>query len=259
MYGNFIIASIKGKLLLSWKKNFTILEKLISVIHPFTINNVTIDMKKVKQHNLYYVFLYPAVIPCCVHSWSRTFHQDLNISDLFSEHKHFIYNRKSYEFHWKILHRNVFCETKLKKMNKSNGMCKLCNTNEETIIHLLYECDVINPVWANFVTLLTHITGYQCVNNAKSIVLGFTKEELSDNVNLKLFMNFILYIVKWCLWKHRNDVKYGQAPIKCHKVIYETIVKMCKKEANLIMESNLYAKCDEKLKVLLTNICANKI
>ena len=37
-----------------------------------------------------------------------------------------IFERKSSNFHYKMLHRSVYSEVRLKKMNKSNGICKVC-------------------------------------------------------------------------------------------------------------------------------------
>ena len=81
---------------------------------------------------------YPADKPTCIDSWSRVFQQNLTTHDIFSDFFHPIYNRKSVDFHWKTLHRTIFTESKLKSMKKSNGICKICNSYDETINHLLF-------------------------------------------------------------------------------------------------------------------------
>ena len=97
----------------------------------------TIEYQKVKQRDLYYKFLYPISIPDCLSKWNESVRADLSLEELFKEKCHFIYNKKSYDFHWKLLHRSVYSEMRLKLMNKSDGVCKMCNISNETLIHLI--------------------------------------------------------------------------------------------------------------------------
>ena len=40
---------------------------------------------------------------------------------------------------WKILHRIIYTEELLHKMNKSNGKCHFCTSYVENIEHLFYD------------------------------------------------------------------------------------------------------------------------
>ena len=89
------------------------------------------------------------------------------MEDVFKEKKHVIYNRKSQDFHWKVLHRTVFTESKLKLMKKSNGICKLCNVENETICHLIYECSMINYVWEKITNFIQELVESNIVISKK--------------------------------------------------------------------------------------------
>ena len=53
---------------------------------------------------------------------------------------HIVFNRKSFDFHFKYNHRAVYTESRLKQMGRSDGNCKLCKTKTEDLCHLLFEC-----------------------------------------------------------------------------------------------------------------------
>lgn len=40
-----------------------------------------------------------------------------------------------------------FTENKLSLMKGSNGLCKLCNSNRQTIYNLFWECRKMKPIW----------------------------------------------------------------------------------------------------------------
>ena len=204
-------------------------------------NNEAIELKQIKQKDLYYLCLYPVNIPKCVENWSRVFHQNLTVQDIFTDYNHTFYNRKSVDFHWKTLHRTIFTETKLKAMKKSDGMCKLCYAEEETICHLLYSCNKIHNVWNKLENFLSKLLEDKITLDVKKVILGYKKFNTPDNNDEKIFFNFMVYNTKWSIWKHRNDVKYGNKKIKNVNVIYDTIVKLCKRDANIMLKSNI---CD---------------
>ena len=42
----------------------------------------------------------------------------------------------------KVLHRSVYMESRLQKMNRSDGICKIYNLEIESTIHMLFSCTV---------------------------------------------------------------------------------------------------------------------
>ena len=119
----------------------------------------TIHYSKVAEKELYYACcLYPVLKPKCIGTWNRILQMNLEIDDVFVDKFHPLYHRKSFEFHLKILHRAVYSEMRLKQMNKSNCKCKLCNIENETIIHLLHDCECIKNVWNEIQTIVNEHT-----------------------------------------------------------------------------------------------------
>ena len=62
-------------------------------------------------------------------------------------------NSKCIDFHWKIIQRAIYSESRLQKMKRSDGKCILCKNEIETICHLLFECDKIAPLWKIYIIL----------------------------------------------------------------------------------------------------------
>ena len=218
------------------------------------VNDEEIQMKKLKQKDIYNVCLYPVTPPICMHKWREYFQCNLEFESLFKEKRHALYNRKSYDFHWKIIHRVIFCETKLKQMKKSNGICKLCNEYEEDLAHLVYLCPKINVLWNKIENLLMNILAIDLQLDVRKIILGITLDECDKNVSIKVFINFVILMTKWCIWKHRNDVKYGNQEVKESKYIYDIILKMCQKDIQTISKSIFYHKCKQELKVYMSDL-----
>ena len=57
-----------------------------------------------------------------------------------------LYCRKCMTFHWKIIYKASYSETRLQKMKQSNSICKLCGIQPENVMHLLYECSKVSAV-----------------------------------------------------------------------------------------------------------------
>ena len=56
-------------------------------------------------------------------------------------------NRKSKQLQWKVLHRIIYTEERLQKMNKSpNGSCHFCK-DPENLMHLFVNCKLVDSVW----------------------------------------------------------------------------------------------------------------
>ena len=233
--------------------------KTIQITHSaIKVNSITTELKNVKQRDLYYIFLYPVSIPSCVNKWNEILDTELTVEELFKEKRHCIYNRKSYEFHWKTLNRSIFSEMRLKLMKKSNGKCKLCNVEDETICHLIYECHKIKSVWSKMENFINNLTDIEITFNKQYVLTGLTKEECDNDINAKIFINFLLLLTKWCIWKHRNDVKYGKLEIKNANQIYDSVIKICKKDAKIVSQSLTYFRCEQDLKIMLSELIENE-
>lgn len=243
--------------ILEKENNLKLVNNIVLSDNKITIKGKEISHKKIKEKQLYNACLYPVAIPVCVQTWSRIFNENMTTINIFSHFRHFIHERKSIEFHWKVLQRAIYSEEKLKIMGKSNGLCKICNVENETLCHLLFECRIVKPVWKKMQNLLCSITDVNVIFNAKNVIIGFDNVAIPDNENVRTIYNFVTFIAKWHIWKHRNNVKYGNSNIQDSKWICDQIIRQCKLETNLISNSIKWTKCNVKLKLFLSKLMNN--
>ena len=68
-------------------------------------------------------------------------------------------------FQYRILHKRLTTNVS-RNVYKSDisPVCTFCNRAQETVIHLLWECQKASHIWKTFVRWVTHLTIAQCVN-----------------------------------------------------------------------------------------------
>ena len=86
-------------------------------------------------------------------------------------------------------------ESRLQKINLSNGICKICTKYTENIKHVLYSCEYLETFW-NRVTQLIQNINEHFVLNYQTIILG----------DKCIVTNLIVHTAKFCAWKWRNLV-----------------------------------------------------
>ncbi len=69
------------------------------------------------------------------------------------------------------------------KYGYSNGKSKFCEIEDETLEHLVYDCETLDGIWE-------HVEGK--LNDAK----------IKNNRHT---VNKVISIVKWMIWKRRNS------------------------------------------------------
>lgn len=112
------------------------------------------------------------------------------------------------DFQWKIIHRIIYTEQRLQVMNRSNGICHLCNIETETLPHLFFKC--------NYTTQLLDLIQNTLYNNTifdLTTPLNTINEEImmfgDVSVNLTTApFNTIITTTKWVIWKVRNIKKF---------------------------------------------------
>ena len=144
-----------------------------------------------------------------------------------------IYGKNAYYFSWKCIHRAVYTETKLFKMNKSSGICKLCMSDRETICHLIYECSKVNDVWKKIEELIINVTKTEVELIKRNILFNF-----KDETPLDIFCNFIILNTKYCIWKNRNNVKFDDRQCVSISDIVKQSIKTSHNLLSVILKSN---------------------
>ena len=216
-----------------------------------------IDFHKVKQKDLYYILLYPVPTPTCVLKWNEILETDYSIDELFHEKRHFMYNRKMYNFHWKLLHRIIFSEMKLRLMNKSDGKCKICKREKESIKHLIFECSEITLLWAKIEDFISETLDFHVDINLNNVVIGVNSDVCNGDMYVKIYINFVILNTKWLIWKNRNDVKYNNTISKNANELFNCSVKQCQSEAKLIVSSMYNSRLHPNLKIMLNDLIDN--
>lgn len=135
-------------------------------------------------------------------------------------------------------------------MNKSNGLCKLCNTTTESLCHLIFECNQVRPVWQKVDNILSTITGCNSALNSEIVILGVKNEKNS----IEIFCNFVVFNAKWCIWKHRNEVRYGNKTQKNAEALLKNVVRFCINECNILDQSKLKNKLNKDIVPMLESL-----
>ncbi len=79
--------------------------------------------------------------------WEANY-ENIEWSRVYKVLKNKLADRKALDTQWKSLTYGLCTEEKQKKMRLSNGMCKLCTIEIETVEHMFYECELVGKVWA---------------------------------------------------------------------------------------------------------------
>ena len=128
--------------------------------------------------------------------------EDLNWTFIYSLPRICAVSTKLRNFQFKFLHRRIATNSFLFKIRISDtALCYLCKTDEETLIHLYWECSVTKSFWQSvkefFVSIhripASHVLDmYEC--------LGFGGEE--DDVLLNHCLLLARYYIHCCKFKN---------------------------------------------------------
>ena len=125
-------------------------------------------------------------------------------------------------------------------MGNSNGVCKICNRNEETLCHLLFDCSQANNVWQNIEIYILNKCGIH-INLTKEIVLfGMNL----DNKEIEIIVNLLIFETKWQIWKNRNCVKYGSKISFSYTQIFQNVLNEIKLLIGILRKGVLRDKCN---------------
>ena len=139
--------------------------------------------------------------------------------------KLFISNTEK-QFQWKVIHNAIFTENKLFLMNMSTGLCHFCKTNTETIKHFFYECSLINSVIHKIENKIKCILGNDLQLKISLLSTHLVLGLLHENSLVRKFVNFIIILSKWEIWKLRNNVKFNNKHYSFLQIIDSMIQKL---------------------------------
>ena len=101
-----------------------------------------------------------------------------------------------------------------------NSLCGLCNTMEESVLHLFLHCEVASAVWLKLMRWLNHyfisppnlIVHWKCWHGGES------------NKKVKKGKGIIWLATIWALWKTQNEKVFNEANFEVDGVVEEVKV-----------------------------------
>ncbi|MCG8113316.1 MAG: zinc-binding domain-containing protein, partial [Candidatus Thiodiazotropha taylori] len=167
-----------------------------------------IEPNKIKLKQIQHFLLDKTYKPKCQAKWEGIFNEHFEWQSIWESSIELPCSNKEKQFQWKIINNAIFTEHKLQLMNLSNGICHFCNEEIEDIKHLFVTCRSSQTVAQGLRHSINRILNSQgfpdIVLEGYHVVLGFKHV----NKTVRIFVNFILHIFKWELWKIRNNMKH---------------------------------------------------
>ena len=118
-------------------------------------------------------------------------------------------------------------------MGKSDGICKICKNTEETISHLLFDCEYVFQTWSKLQDKINEICNLNCEINKEDVLFCDYIETRNS-----MFFNFMILEGKWQIWKNRNNVRYGNKISKNPKQIIDVIFNESKYHFEIVLKNS---------------------
>ena len=104
------------------------------------------------------------------------------------------------EFQFKILHRYLPTNSLLYKMRKViSYKCTFCHLQEETILHLLYECMCVRNLWFRVQDILDRVKSTNIKLTSFDVLFGFNMCDTNEYV-----INNVILHIKFYIWKSKS-------------------------------------------------------
>jgi len=208
--------SIKNAIPKTWRDTLKAKDEQIKeIVKPLTItesDHIKIrnrPLSKACNKNLLHILQRGHAKPKCVTYWNNKYGKHLEWEQIWGNLKSSKCRNRIKEFQWKSIHNVLNTNARLRLMNKGNGICPMCNTEQEDQIHLFLKCHTIKPLIEKMQTEITK-RNINFILNEENIIFG-RDENLSKKENA-LLSNIIMNL-KWEVWKNRNNKIFSNQTI----------------------------------------------
>ena len=193
----------------SWKKIIKETDNADNLLlpnHHLIKKNTLIGIEKLNSRQLYSLLVY-------THPFTPTSQKYLNEllkTDSFDWKQIYLLPRLvtldsySCSFQYKILNNVLYLNKKLFTFRKSTSpLCFFCKLSDETVLHLIYECNIILNLWNEVVLFFEN--KFTLFNQSPQATflsfLGF----LTVDSELRFIQNHLLLIFKICIFNSRES------------------------------------------------------
>ena len=159
--------------------------------------------------------------------WDSTFNENFQWKKIWLSMLETPLSNKEKEFQWKVIHNAIFTEHKLTLMNMSDGLCHFCKENTENITHLFYYCRRVNWIIHEIEIKVNHILEDDLQQRINFTPFHFILGFLHEKSYIRIFVNFIIILTKWEIWKHRNKIKHDNKQFSNQFIFNSVIQKIC--------------------------------
>ena len=164
--------------------------------------------------------------PKCETKWEALFNRTFSWKSIWESFNNTLCSNKEKQFQWKIIHNAVFTEHKLQLMNLSNGLCNFCKSETEDIRHLFFACPITHAVFRNIQDkiniVLNEMYSKTLLLECHHVILGY----IDGPKKLQGFVNFCLVLMKWEIWKFRNNVKFNNRNFAVNEISKQILQKI---------------------------------
>ena len=145
------------------------------------------------------------------------------------------------------MHTAIFTEHKLLLMNMSDdGFCHFCKSNLETVAHLFYYCRrtnwIVNQLEQKLNRALENDSRLAIKIAPYHFILGFTHE----NSIVRVFVNFIIILVKREMWKIINKIKFDKIQVT-NRLLLEHMLQKYELRLTFLKKLVLFLNMTDKL------------
>ena len=171
-------------------------------------------------------FVYKELIKNKTHFPEKSYqwHQEtLNINmsrehfiSIFVSNYRGILNNKFKDFQFRLLHNAIITNIQLKKWNLLNDdSCTFCQTQPESVLHLLIDCHYSNKIWVSLFDYIAEVSGVLIRPNKEEKILGIHDNDLSS------FYNNVMIICKQYIYASRCLKKKPCIKVLIKKIKFE--------------------------------------
>ena len=170
--------------------------------------------------------------------------------------------RNVLDFQFRIKHNLINVETRLQRMNYSDGKCTLCQSAQisgrinqvenENLEHLLINCLYKKKIWKLIDRIIISAFGYNQSLSKVEILLGVTHDDLqNDDVSI---ISMIVAMSKWHLYLMRNITKKEGKDVSFTECYSKLRYYLSGHIKMLIMSKRIKQDIKDKLELVLLHI-----